>query len=236
VVLEFKGTVPSNLTDQLKQAPFSPVVLYTPGEVSAEDERLLRLAVFNGLARYARTPEQLVEEVAMRLHAPLDQLPEAARETLIHSTPEKSLLTGRKVVIIDDDIRNIYSLTSALEEFGLDLAYAESGRAGIDLLKQAGDADVVLVDIMMPDMDGYETIQEIRSTPGLADMPIVAVTAKAMKGDRQKCLQAGAWDYVSKPVDVDHLISVLRVCIQRADQAEALREAGEKVVMMPAAS
>jgi CheY-like chemotaxis protein len=123
-----------------------------------------------------------------------------------------------------------------LEEFGLDLSYAESGRAGIDLLKEKGDADVVLVDIMMPDMDGYETIQEIRSTPELAETPIVAVTAKAMKGDRQKCLQAGAWDYVSKPVDVDHLISVLRVCIQRADRVAALRAAGENIVMMPAAS
>jgi CheY-like chemotaxis protein len=236
VVLEIRGDVPEDLGDQLRQVPFAPVVIYLRGDMSAEDERRLRLAVFEGLGRLARTPEQLVEEVAMRLHEPVERLPAEAREQLIHAGPEKSMLAGRKVVIIDDDIRNIYSLTSALEEFGLDLAYAESGRAGIDLLKEDSAVDVVLVDIMMPDMDGYETIQEIRSTEGLADMPIVAVTAKAMKGDRQKCLQAGAWDYVSKPVDVDHLISVLRVCIQRADRAAALREAGENVVMLPAAS
>jgi CheY-like chemotaxis protein len=236
VVLEIRGEVPEDLGEQLRQAPFAPVVIYVRGDMSAEDERRLRLAVFDGLGRLARTPEQLVEEVAMRLHEPVERLPEETREQLIQAGPEKSMLAGRKVVIIDDDIRNIYSLTSALEEFGLDLAYAESGRAGIDLLKADPSVDVVLVDIMMPDMDGYETIQEIRSTEGLAEMPIVAVTAKAMKGDRQKCLQAGAWDYVSKPVDVDHLISVLRVCVQRADRAEALREAGENVVMLPAAS
>jgi len=137
-------------------------------------------------------------------------------------------------VVIDDDIRNIFSLASALEEYGIELSYAESGRAGLEVLDAQPDIDVVLVDIMMPDMDGYETIREIRSRPGLADLPIVAVTAKAMKGDRQKCIQAGASDYVSKPVDIDHLVSVLRVSIQRAD---SLRLASDTVVsMMPQAS
>jgi CheY-like chemotaxis protein len=120
-------------------------------------------------------------------------------------------------VVIDDDIRNIFSMASALEEFGVDLRYAESGRAGLDLLGQHDDIDVVLVDIMMPDMDGYETMREIRSIARFADLPIIAVTAKAMKGDRLKCIQAGASDYVSKPVDIDYLISVMRVSMQRAD-------------------
>ena len=137
-------------------------------------------------------------------------------------------------MVIDDDIRNIFSLTSALEEYGIDLSYAESGRAGLELLDRQPGVDVVLVDIMMPDMDGYETIREIRSRPGLHDLPVVAVTAKAMKGDRQKCIQAGASDYVSKPVDIDHLVSVLRVCIQRTD---AQRLASDTVIpMMPQAS
>ena len=137
-------------------------------------------------------------------------------------------------LVIDDDIRNIFSLASALEEYGVELSYAESGRAGLDLLDGQPDADVVLVDIMMPDMDGYETIREIRSREGFADLPIVAVTAKAMKGDRQKCIQAGASDYVSKPVDIDHLVSVLRVSIQRAD---SMRLASDNVVsLMPQAS
>jgi CheY-like chemotaxis protein len=144
------------------------------------------------------------------------------------------VLAGRKVVVIDDDIRNIFSLASALEEYGIELSYAESGRAGLEVLDAKPDVDVVLVDIMMPDMDGYETIREIRSRSGFGDLPIVAVTAKAMKGDRQKCIQAGASDYVSKPVDIDHLVSVLRVSIQRSD---ALKLAGDTVVpLLPQAS
>ncbi len=143
------------------------------------------------------------------------------------------MLAGRTVIVIDDDIRNIFSLASALEEYGINLRYAESGRAGLDLLKVTPDVDVMLVDIMMPDMDGYETIREVRALPQFAELPIVAVTAKAMKGDRQKCIQAGASDYVSKPVDIDKLISVLRVSIRRAD---ALRVASDNIVsLMPAA-
>jgi CheY-like chemotaxis protein len=139
------------------------------------------------------------------------------------------VLNGRKVLVIDDDIRNIFSLASALEEYGVDLSYAESGRAGIELLRQQ-DADVVLVDIMMPDMDGYETMREVRAMKGFSDIPIVAVTAKAMKGDRQKCIQAGASDYVSKPVDIDQLISVLRVSIQRTDAARMATESVKKLL------
>lgn len=131
------------------------------------------------------------------------------------------VLVGRKVVVIDDDIRNIFSLTSALEEHGMELHYAESGRSGIELLQRIPDADVALVDIMMPGMDGYETIREIRALPNFAGLPIVAVTAKAMKGDRQKCIEAGASDYVAKPVDMDQLVSVLRVWLQRTGKSEA---------------
>ena len=155
-----------------------------------------------------------------------------AKAKLAQSRHDDAVLTGRKIVVIDDDIRNIFSLASALEEYGIELSYAESGRAGLEVLDARPDIDVVLVDIMMPDMDGYETIREIRTRPGLADLPIVAVTAKAMKGDRQKCIQAGASDYVSKPVDIDHLVSVLRVSIQRAD---ALKLASDGV-LLPQAS
>jgi CheY-like chemotaxis protein len=183
--------------------------------------------------RMARTPDQLVDQAALLLHTPLDTMSEPARTKLSQSKHDDAVLTGRKVLVIDDDIRNIFSLASALEEYGIELAYAESGRAGLDILDSRSDMDVVLVDIMMPDMDGYETIREIRSRPRAGDLPIVAVTAKAMKGDRQKCIQAGASDYVSKPVDIDHLVSVLRVSIQRAD---AIKLASDTVVsLMPQA-
>jgi signal transduction histidine kinase/DNA-binding response OmpR family regulator/HAMP domain-containing protein len=236
-VVALAGAMPvSQLVELLKgaEAPSSPVVVYAPGELEPEDDKRLRLAVFAGLVRLARTPDQLIDQAALLLHEPLDQLPEQARAKLVQNRHDDAVLAGRRMVVIDDDIRNIFSLASALEEYGIELSYAESGRAGLELLDANPNADVVLVDIMMPDMDGYETIREIRSRAQFADLPVVAVTAKAMKGDRQKCIQAGASDYVSKPVDIDHLVSVLRVSIQRAD---AMRLASDTVVsLMPQAS
>jgi len=235
LVIDASAVAPARLVETLKrsESPIGPVVVYAKDDLVAEDERLLRLGVFTGLLRLARTPEQLLHEVTLALHQREDGLPPKAKAKIAQTRQEDALLTGRKVVVIDDDIRNIFSLASALENFGIELRYAESGRAGLELLGETPDADVVLVDIMMPGMDGYETIQEIRSMPQFADLPIVAVTAKAMKGDRQKCIQAGATDYVSKPVDIDHLASVLRVAVQRTDRSRAL--GAEVAAPMPAA-
>jgi CheY-like chemotaxis protein len=125
-------------------------------------------------------------------------------------------LAGTKILIVDDDIRNIYSLTSVLESYDVDVLHAERGREGIALLEEHRDIDIALIDIMMPEMDGYETMRQIRSRPPLAEVPLVAVTAKAMKGDRQKCLDAGASDYIAKPVDIELLLALLRVWISRS--------------------
>jgi CheY-like chemotaxis protein len=125
-------------------------------------------------------------------------------------------LAGAKILIVDDDIRNIFSLTSVLESFGAEVVHAERGRDGIRILEETPGIDIALIDIMMPEMDGYETMQQIRQRAELADVPLVAVTAKAMKGDRQKCLDAGASDYIAKPVDIDLLLALLRVWIDRA--------------------
>jgi HAMP domain-containing protein/signal transduction histidine kinase/CheY-like chemotaxis protein len=216
LVCELQSVPIGDLLDYLKTSKRVAVV-YADADLSTEDERRLRRAVFAGNVRLALTPEQLMEQVTLMLHEPTDRLPDTIRSSLAQTRKEDVILTGRTALVIDDDIRNIFSMASALEEFGVDLRYAESGRAGLDLLRQHEDVDVVLVDIMMPDMDGYETMREIRAIPRFADLPIIAVTAKAMKGDRLKCIQAGASDYVSKPVDIDYLISVMRVSIQRAD-------------------
>ena len=125
-------------------------------------------------------------------------------------------LKGARILIVDDDIRNIYSLTSVLEAHGAEIFHAERGADGIAILEANPDINLGLVDIMMPDMDGYETIRRIRSTAGIAGIPLVAVTAKAMKGDRRKCLDAGANDYIAKPVDIDLLLALLRVWIDRS--------------------
>jgi HAMP domain-containing protein/signal transduction histidine kinase/DNA-binding response OmpR family regulator len=217
------GAVPAlTLADWLKSAE-RPAVIYAADPLEPADERRLRLSVFAGQARMARTPEQLLEQAALLLHEPTDRLSETARNTLAQTRKDDAILTGRTALVIDDDIRNIFSMASALEEFGVGLLYAESGRAGLDLLRQHPEVDIVLVDIMMPDMDGYETMREIRGISRFADLPIIAVTAKAMKGDRSKCIQAGASDYVSKPVDIDYLISVMRVSIQRVDAQRLTR-------------
>ena len=123
------------------------------------------------------------------------------------------------MLIVDDDVRNIFSLTSALEQYGMQVVFAENGREGIELLKSTPGIDAMLVDIMMPEMDGYETMREVRSLPEFQHLPMVAVTAKAMKGDREKCIEAGASDYVSKPVDVDQLLAVLRVQLDQSASA-----------------
>ena len=130
-------------------------------------------------------------------------------------------LAGAKVLIVDDDIRNIFSLTSVLESHDVEVLHAERGKDGILILEQTPGVDVALIDIMMPEMDGYETMQQIRERPELADLPLIAVTAKAMKGDRQKCLDAGASDYIAKPVDIELLLALLRVWVARARDSAA---------------
>ena len=125
-------------------------------------------------------------------------------------------LAGAKILIVDDDIRNIYSLTSVLESYDVEVLHAERGKDGILILEQTAGIDIALIDIMMPEMDGYETMRQIRSRKALKDVPLVAVTAKAMKGDRQKCLDAGASDYIAKPVDIELMLALLRVWISRS--------------------
>jgi CheY-like chemotaxis protein len=122
-----------------------------------------------------------------------------------------SVLAGRKVLVVDDDVRNIFAITSALEASQMHVNYAESGQAGIDFLELHPEVEVVLMDVMMPDMDGFEAIRRIRAIDRFKKLPIISVTAKAMKGDREKCLEAGASDYITKPVDMDQLRSLLRV-------------------------
>jgi CheY-like chemotaxis protein len=124
-------------------------------------------------------------------------------------------LAGKRALIVDDDVRNIYALTSVLEQYNMNIVSADNGRDAIKLLQNDGAIDVVLMDIMMPEIDGLDTTREIRKIPERKDLPIIAVTAKAMKGDRDRCLEAGAWDYLSKPVNTEQLLSVLRLWLQR---------------------
>jgi CheY-like chemotaxis protein len=161
----------------------------------------------------ANSRERLLDDSVLLLHrAEADLSPEQCQilEQVRRTDPT---LFAKTVLVVDDDVRNIFALTSLLEEHNLNVVHAENGRAGIELLKSRPGIDLVLMDIMMPEMDGYETMSAIRQIPEFRALPIVALTAKAMKGDRAKCIEAGASDYITKPVDLEQLFSVLRVWI-----------------------
>jgi CheY-like chemotaxis protein len=149
------------------------------------------------------------------VHGNAETLAADLRTKLSELHQSTNVLTDKKVLIVDDDTRNIFALASVLEEQNMVVSSADNGRDAINILQDEPDIDIVLMDIMMPDMDGIETIREIRKVARLKNLPIVAVTAKAMKGDREKCLEAGAWDYLSKPVDTEQMISVLRGWLHR---------------------
>jgi HAMP domain-containing protein/signal transduction histidine kinase/DNA-binding response OmpR family regulator len=196
----------------------APIVIFG-GEnlgpaLDAEIRRLSRQSV----VRYADTPYRLLEESFLFLHRSQDDLSEAQLEILNAIRRSDSVLAGKKVLVVDDDVRNIFALTTVLEQHNLQVLHAENGRAGIEALLNTPDVDGVLMDIMMPEMDGYETMRAIRQIAEFRTLPIIAVTAKAMKGDRAKCIEAGASDYITKPVDLDQLFSVLRVWLVRSHE------------------
>jgi CheY-like chemotaxis protein len=176
---------------------------------------------FNGglgevcLVRPADSLDTIIDLAAFHLHFPLAKLPEAQRERLLSETDLGQSLAGRRVLIVDDDMRNIFALSTILEEHDAEIVSADNGRDAIRILQEDPKIEIVLIDIMMPEMDGMETMRAIRKIPQLKNLPIVAVTAKAMKGDREKCIEAGAWDYLSKPVDADQLLGVLRSWLNR---------------------
>jgi len=183
-----------------------PVIIFGEGEDDGAWKRLSE----NCTVRRAHTPERLLDLSVFFLHRNVAKLPENKRQMLFNLHQADRLLAGKKVLIVDDDMRNIFALSSVLEEHAMAIISADNGRDAIRILQEDPDIDIVLVDIMMPKMDGIKTMRDIRKIPRLKNMPIVAVTAKAMKGDRDKCIEAGAWDYLSKPVDTDQMFSVHR--------------------------
>ena len=188
-----------------------PLILYGAKDLSQGQETALQLLSDRVVLRRVQSLERLLDEANLFLHRVEADLPEAQRQLLVKARETDPVLTGRKVLVVDDDVRNIFALTSVLERHKIVVEHAEGGREGIECLRKTPDIAVVLMDIMMPDMDGYDTMREIRSMERFRSLPIIALTAKAMKGDREKCLEAGASDYITKPVDIDHLLSMLRV-------------------------
>src|SRR5262245_11987803 len=204
VVAEKLATVKNENGSSLSQLP---VIVY--GQQGEGDGVWNRLGDTCTL-RQVNSPDRLLDLMVLFTHRTVRQLADDKRQMLIDLHDSDRILAGKKVLIVDDDMRNIFALTTVTEEHAMETVSADNGRDAIRILQSEPDIDIVLMDIMMPEMDGMETIRQIRRDPKLKNLPIVAVTAKAMKGDREKCIEAGAWDYLSKPVDTEQLLAVLR--------------------------
>jgi HAMP domain-containing protein/CheY-like chemotaxis protein/signal transduction histidine kinase len=188
-----------------------PIVIYTAKELNRKEVTKLKRYAKTIVIKDARSPERLLDETALFLHRSHASLPELQRRMLEEIHAADGGLAGRKVLIVDDDLRNIFALSSLLERQQMQVSFAENGRDGIEVLEKDPTIEIVLMDIMMPEMDGYDTMRAIRRIPKFKSLPIITLTAKAMKGDRDKCIAAGASDYITKPVDVAQLLSLMRV-------------------------
>ena len=192
-----------------------PIVVYTGKDLTSKEEMELRQMTEAVIIKEAKSPDRLLDETALFLHRVESNLPESKRRMLQQAHNRDPILSDKKVLIVDDDVRNIFALTSILEGQHMNVLYAENGLEAIKLAQDNPDLDVILMDVMMPEIDGFETTRRIRATADFKDLPIIALTAKAMKGDREKCIEAGASDYIAKPVDTDQLMSLLRVWLYK---------------------
>jgi CheY-like chemotaxis protein len=190
-----------------------PIVLFVAKDRRVVDIDALQKLCASGAMRWVTALGQMLNETSLFLHRELANLPEATLAIIKSAMEAEPILAGKKVLVVDDDVRNVFALTAALEHHKLDVVSAEDGAKAIRILQATPDVAVVLMDIMMPGMDGYETIRRIRAQKQFAELPIIALTAKAMRGDRDKCMEAGASDYISKPADIGQLLSLMRTLL-----------------------
>jgi CheY-like chemotaxis protein len=186
-----------------------PLLVYTAKDLTRREELRLGRATKAIVIKEVRSPERLREEVTAILDGG-GSIGEPAERASNGAEPADASLAGKKVLVVDDDIRNIFALTAMLERQKMDVISVDSGQEAIETLQRSKEIDVALVDVMMPEMDGYTTMGKMREMPSFKERPIIALTAKAMKGDREKCIEAGASDYIAKPVNNAHLLAMLR--------------------------
>jgi CheY-like chemotaxis protein len=192
-----------------------PVVVFTGKDLTPEEDARLHMLARSVIVKDVESPERLLDETALFLHRVVTDLPAEKQKMLDRLHRSDEALVGKKVLVVDDDVRNIFALSSVLERRGMTVLTAGTGREAIETVESIADLGIVLMDIMMPEMDGYETMQVIRQNPEFRRLPIIALTAKAMKGDREKCLEAGASEYLAKPVNTEQLLSALRMWLHR---------------------
>jgi CheY-like chemotaxis protein len=191
-----------------------PIIIFTGQSLSRNEEQRIRQYADTIVVKTAHSYQRILNEVSLFLHL-VDQ-PDDKKQQRRGLGKMDEVLKNKTVLVTDDDVRNIFALTKALEKHKMDVITAIDGKEALQALEGPSKVDIVLMDMMMPEMDGYETISHIRSNPKWKHLPVIAVTAKAMQGDREKCIQAGASDYISKPVDTDQLLSLMRVWLYEA--------------------
>jgi CheY-like chemotaxis protein len=196
------------------------VIVYTGRDLSLDEEQRLRRYSSSIIIKGAKSPERLLDEVSLFLHQVVSELPPEHQKMIQKARNRDAVLEGRRILIVEDDVRNVYSLTNVLEPRGARVEIARNGEEALKVLESAAQdpartIDLVLMDVMMPIMDGLEATRRIRRTPTLAKLPIVMLTAKAMPDDQARCIEAGANDYMAKPIDVDKLLSLVRVWMPR---------------------
>jgi len=202
------------LLDQIRDDEYLndlPIIIYTGKELDSKEELKLRKYAESIIIKDVKSPERLLDETTLFLHRVEANLPEDKRRILQKLHNKETLFEGKKILLVDDDIRNVFALSSVLEGYRMDVTFAENGREALEALEKNPEFDLVLMDMMMPEMDGYEAMTRIRQNPKFDKLPIIALTAKAMKEDRGKCIEAGASDYVKKPIQTDQLLSLMRV-------------------------
>jgi CheY-like chemotaxis protein len=193
----------------------TPVIVYSAKDFTNSEKSKLKQYANKILLKGVNSLDLLLEETVMQLHINHQSLMPEKKKLIEDLRSQKDVLIHKNVLVVDDDVRNLFALTTAFERFHINTITAESGKEAMSILSENGDIDIVLMDIMMPEMDGYETMQKIRREHKNSALPIIAVTAKAMKGDREKCLEAGASDYITKPLKIDQLLSLMRVWLYR---------------------
>ena len=198
-----------------KKTPMMPVLIYSAKDFSQKEKMQLKQYANRVLLKNVSNLEMLLEETVMHLHLNHKDLMPEKRKIIEGLRLKEDVLAGKNILVVDDDVRNLFALTTAFEKYNINTITAESGQEAIDILNENSQIDMVLMDIMMPEMDGYETTQKIRREHKNSNLPIIAVTAKAMKGDREKCIEAGASDYITKPVKIDQLLSLMRVWLYK---------------------
>ncbi|MCI5224466.1 MAG: response regulator [Candidatus Electrothrix sp. AR4] len=202
------------LTDD-ENVVIPPVIIYTGRDLSREEERELNKYSESIIIKDARSKERLLDETSLFLHRMVESMPQKKQQIIADLYDRDKMFQDKRVLLVDDDMRNVFALSSVLEEKGMEVLIAEDGKQALDTLAHEEGIDIVLIDIMMPEMDGYEATGKIREQKRFWKLPIIALTAKAMKEDRDKCIEAGASDYLAKPVDLERLLSMMRVWLYR---------------------